>query len=257
MLRQIIGMQSILYLFSNLEMNAMARKKRLGAVADIAKNRLYITIAGKLSKQKLDSLYTDIRFCVADLTPGFDVINDISECTLAALSGIPTFKKITNHLITNRVGKVIRVIDKNKIICKQILHMAARMQGYRATYVSTLEEAETELENAQHCEGLRFCLYQQPVEFKTDSDQDNGYIIDISTSGCAINSTIMQPAIDEKVSLSISFNKHDDLLNVFSNNATVVSTEKNRFAVQFEEIDDNQKEQLWDRLVHESRCEIT
>lgn len=235
----------------------MARKKNSGAVADIGKNRLYITITGNLSKRELDNLYTDIRFCVADLTPGFDVITDVSECTLAALSGIPTFKKITNHLITNRVGKVVRVIDENKIIFKQILNLAARMQGYRANYVSTLEEAEIELENSQHCEGLRFCLYQQPVEFKTDSDQGNGYVIDISTSGCAIHSTILQPAVDETVSFTISFNKHDDLLNVFSTNATVVSREKNRFAVHFEEIGDEQKEQLWKRLVHESRCDIT
>lgn len=234
----------------------MVRKKKSGAVADIAKNRLYITISGNLSKRALDNLYTDIRFCVADLKPGFDVITDISECTLAALSGIPTFKKIANHLITSRVGKVIRVIDENKIIFKQILNLAARMQGYRANHVSTLEEAEIELENSQHCEGLRFCLYQQPVEFKTDNDQGNGYVIDISTSGCAIHSTILQPAVDETVSFTIFFTEHDDLLNVFSINATVVSTEKNRFAIHFEGIDDEQKEQLWKRLVHESRCEI-
>lgn len=234
-----------------------ARKKRLGAVADIAKNRLYITITGKLSKQELDRLYTDIRFCVADLKPGFDVINDVSECTLAALSGIPTFKKITNHLITNRVGKVVRVIDKNKIIFKQILNMAARMQGYRASYFSTLEEAEAELESSRHCEGLRFCLYQQAVEFKTGSDQGNGYIIDISTSGCAIQSVTLQPAVEENISLTISFQEHNDLLNTFNIRATVVWTEKNKFAAQFKEVDDDQKEQLWKRLVHESRCEIS
>ena len=44
-----------------------ANSKKLKATANIAKNRLYITIAGKLTKENLDKLYTDIRFCVADL----------------------------------------------------------------------------------------------------------------------------------------------------------------------------------------------
>ncbi len=238
-------------------MSKTAGKKSSRAVADIAKNRLYITIAGKLSKKNLDNLYTDIRFCVADLKPGFDVINDLSECSLAALSGIPTFKNITNHLITNRVGKVVRVIDKHKTIFKQILNMAARMQGYRANYVSTLEEAEIELKNSQHCEGLRFCLYQQPVEYKIDSEQGNGDVLDISISGCAINSATLQPTVDDNISFTITFNKQDDLIDVFEINATVIWVKENTFAIKFENVEDDQKEQLWKRLVHESRCEIT
>lgn len=238
-------------------MSKIAGKKTSRAVADISKNRLYITIAGKLSKKELDNLYTDIRFCVADLKSGFDVITDISECTLAALSGIPTFKKITNHLITNRVGKVVRVINKDKIIFKQILNMAARMQGYRANYVSTLDEAEIELENSQHCEALRFCLYQHPVKYKIDSEQGNGYVLDISTNGCAINSATLQPAVDENVSFTITFDEQADLLDVLETNATVIWVKENTFAIKFESVEEDLKEQLWKRLVHESRCEIT
>ena len=121
---------------------------RLGVKADLKKNRLYITIAGRLNKKDLDGLYTDIRFGVADLQPGFDVITDLTECTLAALSGFSTFNKITDHLLANNVGKVVRIIDERRIIFKQILNSASRIKGYTAVYVKSLEEAENELKGS-------------------------------------------------------------------------------------------------------------
>lgn len=120
----------------------MGNSKGSGVRADLKKNRLYITIAGRLNKKDLDGLYIDIRFCVADLQPGFAVINDLSECTLAALSGLPVFKKITDHLISHEVGQVIRIVDKRRIVFKQILNASARMSGYTPVYVTSLEEAE-------------------------------------------------------------------------------------------------------------------
>jgi len=62
----------------------------------------------------MDNLYTDIRFCVADLRPGFKLITDLSDCTLLSLRGLPTFNKRANHLISNKVAKVIRIIDIRK-----------------------------------------------------------------------------------------------------------------------------------------------
>ena len=124
----------------------MDRPKKLSATANIAKNRLYITIAGSVSKDDLDRLYTDVRFCVADLRPGFDVVNDLLDCPLAALNGIPTFKKIANYLAHNKVGRVVRVIRERNIVFKQIVRVSAGMDGYKAIYVNSLEEADTELE---------------------------------------------------------------------------------------------------------------
>lgn len=127
----------------------MGNSKGPGARADLQKNRLYITIAGRLNKKDLDSLYTDIRFCVADLQPGFTVINDLSECTLAALSGLPVFKKITDHLISHEVSEVVRVVDKRRIVFTQILNASARMSGYTPVYVASLEEAEELLDSSR------------------------------------------------------------------------------------------------------------
>ncbi len=126
----------------------MGNRKTPHATADLKKNRLYITIAGRLNKKDLDGLYTDIRFCVADLQPGFDVITDLTKCTLAALSGLPTFSKITDHLLANEVGRVIRIIDERKIVFRQILNSAAIMKGYTPVYVKSHEEAEEVLQKA-------------------------------------------------------------------------------------------------------------
>ncbi len=122
------------------------KAKSYSVVADMAKNRLYITISeAKLTKKNLDNLYTDIRFYVADLKPDFDVITDVSACSLGALNGLPTFNKIADFLVDNKVGKVIRVVDEQKVLFKQFLNITAKMQGYSARYVNSLAEAEEEL----------------------------------------------------------------------------------------------------------------
>lgn len=42
----------------------------------LKKNRLYLKMAGEMSKRELEKLYTEVRFCVADLQPSFNVIAD-------------------------------------------------------------------------------------------------------------------------------------------------------------------------------------
>ena len=75
---------------------------------NIKKNRLYFTFSGMPTKEEMDRLYTDVRFNVSDLQPGFDVISDFSECKLVHLNGIKTFVKIMNYLLVNGVGEVVK-----------------------------------------------------------------------------------------------------------------------------------------------------
>ena len=232
--------------------NAPARST---ATANIAKNRLYITIAGKLSKGNLDKLYTDIRFCVVDLKDGFDVITDLSGCTLAALNGLSTFQKITDYLITNKVGRVVRVIDERQVVVRQMLNLAAKLQGYQADYVDSVTQAE-ELIDTQDRNELRFYLHSQRVQYTVNSESGTGKIIDISASGCLIKLVALIPEIDEIISLSTTFSKHEDLLEVFEVQARIIRVDGDTFAVKFENLRESQREQLWERLVHESRCEL-
>lgn len=229
--------------------------KKLSARAHISNNRLYISIGGKLTRESLDKLYTDIRFGVADLKPGFNVITDLTECTLASLNGVPTFKKIANFLIENRVGLVVRVMNSENLVFKQLLNLTARMQGYKAISVSSIEEAEKILLEAEKRESLRFQLHQQRIKYLINDEEGEGYILDISTGGCAIDSATLKPSVEDDIFISIPFDTTENLLNSFNTTARVVKEKNGFFSVQFKEYDINTKEQLWQRLVYESKIE--
>lgn len=223
------------------------------AVANIKRNRLHITITGKLSKENLDKLYTEIRFCVADLSPGFDVITDLSGCTIAALSGISTFRKIANYLVTNEVGRVVRVVNEKKLILKQLVNFTTRMNGYKADLFYSLAEAETALSNAERRDGLRFILHQHPVKFSVGNLEGNGFLCDISTSGCAIQTIENIPAIFDKISISMEFNINEKMLEILEIKADVIWVERETFGARFENMSNEQKTLLWERLVYESK----
>lgn len=124
-----------------------ADRSKAKVITDIEKNRLYIIFGSDVKKNDVDQIYTDVRFGVADLTPGFSVINDLSNATIGHLSGASTFKKIIKYLRANKVGKVIRVIKKTSVILKQISILSDTINGYQPEYVTTVEEAEQLLDS--------------------------------------------------------------------------------------------------------------
>ncbi len=224
--------------------------------ADIKKNRLYFKISGKISKKEMDNLYTDVRFSVADLQPGFDVITDLSECTLAHLSGIPTFRKIMTYLIANGVGQVVRVMNGSSLIYKQIVNLSSRISGYKPSYVYSLEEAEEKLNAFMKRRSLRFQFNTpHPVDFFADDQKGTGCILDISTGGCAVCSASICPSADTEILLTFAFKTHDDSLNAFELKARVVRSKTDKFAVEFKDLEDEEKARLWQCLVGESKRE--
>ena len=46
-------------------------KSKTKAVANIKKNRLHVAMSGNIDTKALEKLYTEIRFCVADLKGKF------------------------------------------------------------------------------------------------------------------------------------------------------------------------------------------
>jgi|SRR6056297_2841075 len=224
---------------------------------DVALNRLYITIGGKLSKQRLDELFTEVRFSVADLKPGFVLINNLSDCKIAALSGVLTFKRIMDYLALNGVGQVVRIVDKKSLVLRQLLNLTARMQRYKPIYVDSLEEAETTIKNIAHRDGLRFHLYQHSLEYMVNDVKGNGTILDISTSGCAVVSATIVPSIGDTVQTTFTFEDTDNLLSEFKIKARAIRAADDAFAVKFEDLESDGKEQLWKRLIYESQRDIS
>ncbi len=119
---------------------------RSTVTASIKKNRLYITLQGIMCQKEVERLYTDIRFCVSDLEPGFAVITDLTLCRIGHLSAIGTYRKIMDFLLEKKVGQVVRIVGQAKVVYLQMLKLADLIQNYQPRYVSTLEEAEEYLD---------------------------------------------------------------------------------------------------------------
>lgn len=117
--------------------------------ADIRENILYMTYTGVIRKKHIENAYTDVRFCIADLKPGFALITDISHARLAHLSGVATFQKAMSYILDNGVSHIIRIIEKDNIIVKQISRISEPVEGYKPIYVSSLAEAMEKLAEQQ------------------------------------------------------------------------------------------------------------
>lgn len=223
---------------------------------DISKNRLYIKIAGKVNKKELDKLYTDIRFSVADLAAGFDVVSDFSECSLVNLNGLPTFRKINNYLVSKGVGNVVRILPQKELIFNQIMNLASRVQGYKPTYVSSLEEAEEHLASAAKRSGIRIHLHFHQIEYTVDGEKGQGSIIDISTSGCGVQSVALPPSENVEMTVLFSLQKQEHVSETFKIKAKVVWVNETSFGVEFKGLDEHRQGVLWQCLAYESQQSI-
>lgn len=224
--------------------------------ADIQKNRLLITLPSKVSRNELEKVYTDIRFCVADLKPGFDVITDLSRCTLGHLNGLGTFRRIMDYLTARQPGEVIRVVGSMSLLFRQLIMFASRFQGYKPVYVTTLEEAEERLGKAIRRDGIRFHMLRKEVEYTRNLETDRGLLVDISTSGCAVQGPVETLAAQAELTIVIPLHKDPENLCSFRLPAQVVRVEENLFAARFLDLDEAQRADLYQCLIFEARREI-
>lgn len=109
---------------------------------DTERNRLYITLAGVIKKEAADQVRANIVDQVGVLSPGFDVITDVTKVECGYLSGLPSIKAVMEYLAEKEVGKVVRVVKGDSIFVRQVTKITQRYASYEAVYVATLEEAE-------------------------------------------------------------------------------------------------------------------
>lgn len=235
----------------------MTSKTSSRVTADIRKNRLYISLAAEVSKKELEKVYTDIRFCVADLKPKFDIITDLSQCTLGHLNGLATYRKIMDYLTVKQPGEVIRVVGKMSLLFKQLIMFATRFQAYKPVYVATLEEAEERLANSTRRDGIRFHMLRKEVEYTMNLETDKGHLVDISISGCAIQGPTDTLAAQDELSITIPLHKDQKNISLFRFPAKIVRVEDNFFAARFLQLDDAKKADLYQCLIYEARRDIS
>jgi hypothetical protein len=224
-------------------------------VPDIKNNRLNLTFQGLVTKKELEKLYTDVRFGVADLQPEFTVISDFSDCRLVYLNGLLTFRKIFHYILTKNSGEVVRVLHPKRLISKQLLNAALLKKGYKPIYASTIEEAEEKISKPVKRDGLRFELHKQPVEVLHNKRKHEGSILNISTSGCAITSTSLQPNQGDEIQIKFTFATKASS-DIFNLDGKVVRNESYTFSMYFVGIDSQKKNLLWSYLVDESDGEV-
>ncbi len=231
----------------------MAKPTTLKINADIPKNRLYITIAGNLAKEDYERLYSELKSLVPDLRPGFNVITDIRNCKMGHISGLSALQKIMNHLITQGVGEILRVVQTDSLIYRQAMNLASKTQGYRPIYVLSLDEAETFLEKAAKRNGLRFYLHQHEIIYMVEGQENKGRIVNISTSGCAIETEWREALLNREILLKVNFARKNHSPIFFEIPAQVVRVEDYTFAAKFFNFDSPEKEQLWECLLNEAQ----
>jgi hypothetical protein len=224
---------------------------------NIKKNRLYFTFSGTPTREEMGKLYTDVIFNVSDLKHGFDVISDFSECKLVQLNGINTFIKIMNYLLVSGVGEIVRVINKNSLLFTQIRNLSLRIYGYKVNYVSSLDEAERKLESSIKRNGIRLNVNCMPVSYIVNELNIKGNLLNLSTSGCAIESDkIVGVSIGEIIPIIIEFKNENISNGEFKVKGEVVRTDDNSFAVRFNDFDKDEKDRLWKCLIRECQSEL-
>lgn len=218
---------------------------------DIKKNRLYITLPTSINTKELERIYSEVRFGVADLKPGFDVVTDLTYCSIGHLSAIPTLRKITAYLVANKVGRVVRIVGNMGLILKQLIGLASKYHCYKPVYVLTAEEAEEELKYPIKPEGIRFQLHNKQLDYQINGHQFTGDISDISVCGCAIQGQADHLLPGMELSVIFRLGSHGGSLSAFNFQARVIRAHNDMFAVQFIDLNEAQKVQLYESLAHE------
>ena len=108
------------------------------------KNRLYLTMAGHLDAPERQAVTKALMAEAAKLTPGFDVVSDISALHATDEEGFRDILRAKSALKLKGVGHVIRVV---KIPLSRIqFDRVSKTAGYQSEQADSLEEAERRLD---------------------------------------------------------------------------------------------------------------
>jgi hypothetical protein len=114
--------------------------------SDPDRNRLYLTMAGRLDSAERQTIIKAILTEAGKLTEGFGVVSDISGLYASDQEGFKDFLRAKSGLKLKGAGPVVRVvkIPLSRIQAERISTEA----GYEAVEVSSVEEADQWLDTA-------------------------------------------------------------------------------------------------------------
>lgn len=222
---------------------------------DVSNNRLYCAFSEKSTTQELTELLADIQRLVPELKPGFDVVEDMSRCQLFQLAALPALRRIMHYLVSKGARDVIRVVDKKSTVFKQLVNLAMRLRSYKPIYVNSVAEAQELLNQSKRRAGLRFDLVNTWIAVQTDNGVFNAKAVDISTSGCAVNTDADPLPLGTAVRIKLPLKNEADVTLAFEISATVVRIFADGFAVHFNNLEGATRDELMNCLIHELQAQ--
>jgi hypothetical protein len=229
----------------------LEKQNKSCVVADFEKQLMTLTFVGIVTSAEMRKVYTDVRFLAEDLEENFNVIADFSRCRFMYLNSLKPFKSIFQYLLSKNSGEMIRVLHPQRIISKQILNFTLRRPGYTPTYAGDLEEAHKKIHDVARRDGLRFQLFEKGCTILIDAKSHNGFILNISTSGCAIACENVSVKYGDEINVGFKLNGQS-VVETFDIKAKVVRAESYTFAVNFLDLNREAKSILWGCLIAES-----
>ncbi len=226
--------------------------KRNTVRIDIKKNRLYCKCIGNVAKEDIDGYFTEIRFAVADLKPGFSLILDLTEVSYGHISALSTLTKIMQYLIAHGVNHIVRIVDDKQLINLQFQNFAVSRQGYEATHVKSLAAAEAFLDKESKRSYIRIKLRNKPVAYSLPNEKASGQLFDISLGGCAITTARPLPAEGESIRVRFSLQGKKAEEFWFEFDGRIVRHIDGGFTVTFEPLPSADRQKLLECMAQET-----
>jgi hypothetical protein len=114
--------------------------------ADVAKNRLYITLVGFFHADEMKACTDQTILETKKLKPGYDVITDISQFKPAGPDAAKEIERGQAHFKATKIGHGIRVVGGSATTSMQFTR-TGKAVGYIPDTVSTVAEAEKILDS--------------------------------------------------------------------------------------------------------------
>ncbi len=116
--------------------------------ADLDRNRLYVTLAGRITAEESKQAAKQVVQDIAQLAPGFDVITDISRFEPVTRKETELLLKVHKELVRRGVNRIVRVIGDNlrATVGKIQFERASRETDISAQYCQSVAEADQYLD---------------------------------------------------------------------------------------------------------------
>ena len=110
--------------------------------ASVLKNRLYLTLKGKVDVTELRAWSADLLAEARKLKPGFTTVSDILECEPTTEEGRRIVQETQAQAKALGMGHVVRITRGANPVTANQWQRSSRAVGYTASEASSVEEAD-------------------------------------------------------------------------------------------------------------------